>query len=332
MGDPPHMQSATSAPLQDTFQRDSWDRRPPVTNENAVQCGAELLEDATALYGFGSQGVPAVRAIAKCRADLIIDNVVGKNIPTLVVPDEAQSVDLIVGRTFTELPYVTYARLGGSLHFWHRDECPFSHLEPHVSCPKVRLNTDEETTPQANVVNWVSPQSNVADPVLFNNCGREIVVVMEGKELTVPVFTSREDAVLRKGHRLGHVTKMDISGCEKIGEINSREKCGAVESEQIMLAEAQRPNMREEMRVGPSVTEMQRRKLAHLLYENRDCFANNLSELGCTQIISMDVQENHGSTPVTVRPYRTNAAEREAMRDIAGEWEKAGIGAKMFSS
>ncbi|KAL1484987.1 hypothetical protein MTO96_032247 [Rhipicephalus appendiculatus] len=73
----------------------------------AVQCGTELLEDATALYGFGSQGVPAVRAIAKCRADLMIDGVVGENIPILVVPDEAQSVDLIVGRTYTELAYVT---------------------------------------------------------------------------------------------------------------------------------------------------------------------------------------------------------------------------------
>ncbi|KAH7976438.1 hypothetical protein HPB52_014250 [Rhipicephalus sanguineus] len=70
----------------------------------AMRCGAEMLEDATALYGFGSRGVPAVCAIAKCRADLMIDAVVGKGIPILVVPDEAQSVDLINGRTFTELP------------------------------------------------------------------------------------------------------------------------------------------------------------------------------------------------------------------------------------
>ncbi|KAH8032900.1 hypothetical protein HPB51_003476 [Rhipicephalus microplus] len=84
----------------------------------AVRCGAEMLEDATTLYAFGSQGFPAARAIGRCRADLLIDGVVGKNIPILVVPDEAQSVDLLVGRTFTELPYVTYASLGGSLQFW----------------------------------------------------------------------------------------------------------------------------------------------------------------------------------------------------------------------
>ncbi|KAL1446122.1 hypothetical protein MTO96_044674 [Rhipicephalus appendiculatus] len=423
-GDPPRLRSAPGAPLQDTFQYYSWDRRPPVTNKNgerksyncskfghisrdypeerrvekclkcgktvhtqkhcqessprnetnavsgeginpgallkqvkrngnktlvgmidtgssgcllrepaAVQCGTKLLEDATALYGFGSQGVPAVRAIAKRRADLVIDGVVGESIPILVVPDEAQSVDLIVGRTYTGLPYVTYAKLGGCLNFWHRDQCPFSHMEPHVSCPKVRLNTGEETTPQTNVVNWVSPHSNVADPVLFDNCGREIIVVMKGGKVTAPVFTSGQDeVVLRKGQRLGRAAEVDVPGCEEIEDDDCREECGVVKSEQIMLAEAQRPNMREEMRAGPSVTAVQRRELAHLLYEHRGCFANNLSELGCTQIISMDVQEIPGSAPVTVRPNRTNAAEREAMRNIAGEWEKAGIRSEMFSS
>ncbi|KAH7983641.1 hypothetical protein HPB52_013294 [Rhipicephalus sanguineus] len=70
----------------------------------AVQCGAEMLQEATTLYGFGSQGAPAVRAIGKCRANLVIDGVVGKNIPILVVPDAAQSVDLLVGHMFTKLP------------------------------------------------------------------------------------------------------------------------------------------------------------------------------------------------------------------------------------
>ncbi|XP_049267135.1 uncharacterized protein LOC125756413 [Rhipicephalus sanguineus] len=287
----------------------------------AVQCGAEMLEDATALYGFGSQGVPAVRAIGRCRADLEIDGVVGKKIPVLVVPDEAQSVDLLVGRTFTELPYVTYARLGSSLHFWHRDECPFSHLEPLVSCPKVRVKTAEETPLQANVVNWVrlSSPSSITGPVLFDNCGREIVIDMEGGEVIVPAFTSgEEDGVIRKGQRLAQATEVDTPGCERMEGNDCREECGAAELEQILVTEARRPIMREEIRVGPSVTEEKPRELA--------C----LSEIGCTSILIMDTQETPGSTPVDVRPYRTNAAKQEAMRDIVGEWEKAGIGTESF--
>lgn len=85
----------------------------------------ETLKDATALYGFGSHGIPTVRAIAKCRANLIIGGVVRKNI-LILVPDEAQLIDSIVGRTLAELP--------------------FSHLEPLVSCLKLHLNTAEETT------------------------------------------------------------------------------------------------------------------------------------------------------------------------------------------
>lgn len=292
-----------------------------------------MMEDATALYGFGSQGVPAVCVIAKCRADLMIDVVVGKGIPILVVPDEAQSVDLIIGRTFTELPYVAYTKLGDSLHFWHEDQRPFSHMEPLVSCPKLRSNAVQETTPQTNIVNWVtlSPQSNVADSVLFDNCGREIVIDMKGGEIIVPALTSgEEDGLLGKGQPLAQATEVDIPGWEKIKEGNCKEECGAVELEQIPLTETQRPIMCEEIRVGLSVKEVQRRKLARFSFEYQDCFATNFSEIGCTPILMMDTQEVPDGTPFAVQPYRTKSAKREAMRDTVGEWEKVGIGTESF--
>ncbi|XP_040074772.1 uncharacterized protein LOC120846931 [Ixodes scapularis] len=50
----------------------------------AARCGAELMRDATPLYGFGNQDVPAVRTIGKCKADLDIDGVTGKNITILL--------------------------------------------------------------------------------------------------------------------------------------------------------------------------------------------------------------------------------------------------------
>ncbi|CAN7939761.1 unnamed protein product, partial [Ixodes hexagonus] len=98
--------------------------RAPVT----ARCGAQLSRETTALYGFGNKSAPAARTIGTCRADLEIDGVIGRDIPILVFPDEAQSVDLLVGRTFTELLYITYARVGGCLRFWKSD-CPFTHLK-----------------------------------------------------------------------------------------------------------------------------------------------------------------------------------------------------------
>ncbi|KAK8775362.1 hypothetical protein V5799_031293 [Amblyomma americanum] len=59
----------------------------------AARCGARLTKDATALYGFGSQGTPSARAIGKCYTDLEIDGVKGENVPFLVVPDDTLTVD-----------------------------------------------------------------------------------------------------------------------------------------------------------------------------------------------------------------------------------------------
>ncbi|KAH8037574.1 hypothetical protein HPB51_014889 [Rhipicephalus microplus] len=164
-----------------------------------------MLEDATNSYVLGTQGVPTVRAIAKCRVGPMIDSVLGKDIAVLVVPDEAQLVDLIVGHTFPELPYVPHARLGGSLRFWHKNECLFSHLVPLVTCPKVRWHTAEKATPPANVVNWVrlSPQSNNNSTVMFDHFRHEIIDDMTGRDVTVSVLASGEqDLVLCKGERV----------------------------------------------------------------------------------------------------------------------------------
>lgn len=167
--------------------------------------------------------------------------------------------------------------------------------------------------------------------MLFDNCGREIVIDMKGGEIIVPALTSgEEDGLLGKGQRLAQATEVDIPGCEKIKEGNCKEECGAVESEQIPLTETQRPIMCEKIRVGLSVKEVQHCELARFLFEYRDCFATNLSEIGCTPILMMDTQEVPDGTPVAVRPYRTKSAKREAMRDTVGEWEKVGIGTESF--
>lgn len=47
----------------------------------------------------------------------------------------------------------TYARVKGCLKFCHKGECPFSHLEPFVNCPRVRTRAVGEITVQAGSVN-----------------------------------------------------------------------------------------------------------------------------------------------------------------------------------
>jgi len=54
----------------------------------------------------------------------------------------------------------------------------------------------------------------------------------------------------------------------------------------------------------------------NLINEYRDCFALNLKELSCTSLTTMELHEIEGSIPVVCRPYKTTAADREAIAEI----------------
>jgi len=69
----------------------------------------------------------------------------------------------------------------------------------------------------------------------------------------------------------------------------------------------------------------EQRKLMNLVNEYRDCFALNIEELGCTGLTAMELREIEGSTPVVCRPYKTTAADREAIAEIVQEWKKHGV-------
>uniref|UniRef100_A0A1S4L1K3 Polyprotein of retroviral origin, putative n=1 Tax=Ixodes scapularis TaxID=6945 RepID=A0A1S4L1K3_IXOSC len=68
-----------------------------------------------------------------------------------------------------------------------------------------------------------------------------------------------------------------------------------------------------------------------VLNNYRDCFALSLEELGCTHLTEMTVIEKPGSVPVHSKPYCTNLAERNAIREIATEWKNCGLVAETSS-
>lgn len=68
------------------------------------------------LRGFGSVG-NKVQSIGVVQGRLELDGVIADRIAFRIVPDDAQGFDVIVGRTFTELPHVVYVKLGDQLIF-----------------------------------------------------------------------------------------------------------------------------------------------------------------------------------------------------------------------
>ncbi|XP_035228229.1 uncharacterized protein LOC118200375 [Stegodyphus dumicola] len=81
----------------------------------------------------------------------------------------------------------------------------------------------------------------------------------------------------------------------------------------------------DDIKFDEATSDSERTDILKLVNEFRDCFALNLSELGCTNVIKMDIKEIDGSRPVSSRPYKTNAAERNAIKEIVKEWKDNGI-------
>lgn len=58
------------------------------------------------------------------------------------------------------------------------------------------------------------------------------------------------------------------------------------------------PISEEEVMIGSQVTLSQREELLSLLNEYRPCFAKDISELGCTSMLEMDIVTQSGAVPV----------------------------------
>ncbi|KAL1481956.1 hypothetical protein MTO96_034117 [Rhipicephalus appendiculatus] len=139
----------------------------------AARCGIEMVLEPTDLYGFGSENHPVTRSLGHCKAKVSIDGVVAENIPVLIVPDDAQRVDILVGRTFTELPSVTYAKVGSTFRFYHLNDCPFVHLVSPAQQPELHLKAPEECTLQKNAANYVTTSSDRSVTTFRGHCGRD---------------------------------------------------------------------------------------------------------------------------------------------------------------
>jgi len=72
-------------------------------------------------------------------------------------------------------------------------------------------------------------------------------------------------------------------------------------------------------------TRAEKDELLVSLNSYRDTFAKNLSELGCTEMAELRLDEEEGSKPVTCRPYKVSLAERKTMAEMIAKWKSCGI-------
>ncbi|UYV61524.1 hypothetical protein LAZ67_1005160 [Cordylochernes scorpioides] len=280
----------------------------------------------------GYQTAPAARTVGKTTVDLEIDGVVGKEIAVFIVNDDAQPYDLLIGRTWTVLPYVSFARIGKELHIGYSTEFPFANLQEEIKSHRVELRATETVQLGSDCINFASAITDeVRDGyVLFtgvDDCVNSLLEVVDGKT-TVPIISvGKGNLRVKKNQCIGRVELLspdDIVVNLDVSEDSFPTK-GEEKKEGQDQMKRKRPILLEDVNINHSLTPKERQEILDVVNEYRDCFALGMGELGCTDVTKMDIKEVDGSKPVCLRPYKTTVSEREAIREIVREWKDNGI-------
>ncbi|UYV67773.1 hypothetical protein LAZ67_5001955 [Cordylochernes scorpioides] len=299
----------------------------------ARRISVDIEPDSTSLYGIGNQTAPAARTVGKTTVDLEIDGIVGREITVFIVNDDAQPYDLLIGRTWTDLPYVSFARIGKNLHIGYSSEFPFANLQEEIKSRRIELRASETVQLESDSINFTSAITDeVKDGyVLFTGvddaCVDSLLEVVDGKT-TVPIISAGKGKLrVRKNQCVGRVELLNLD--DIVVNLDIAEDSFQTKNEEKREGQDQmkrkRPILPEDINVNHSLTSKERQEILDVVNEYRDCFALGMEELGCTDVTKMDIKEVDGSKPVCLRPYKTTASEREAIREIVREWKDNGI-------
>ncbi|UYV81430.1 hypothetical protein LAZ67_20001172 [Cordylochernes scorpioides] len=299
----------------------------------ARRISVDIEPDSTSLYGIGNQTAPAARTVGKTTVDLEIDGIVGREITVFIVNDDAQPYDLLIGRTWTDLPYVSFARIGKNLHIGYSSEFPFTNLQEEIKSRRIELRATETVQLESDSINFTSAITDeVKDGyVLFTGvddaCVDSLLEVVDGKT-TVPIISAGKGKLrVRKNQCVGRVELLNLD--DIVVNLDVAEDSFQTKNEEKREGQDQmkrkRPILPEDINVNHSLTSKERQEILDVVNEYRDCFALGMEELGCTDVTKMDIKEVDGSKPVCLRPYKTTASEREAIREIVREWKDNGI-------
>jgi len=89
----------------------------------ALRCDLRVKPSVRPLYGIGSTIVPSVCALGEVETNIILDGVDPGKVLLLVVPDDVQAPDMIVGRSWLDHPSVAYHKAQGQLFIYNAETC-----------------------------------------------------------------------------------------------------------------------------------------------------------------------------------------------------------------
>ncbi|KAF4525385.1 hypothetical protein B566_EDAN013236 [Ephemera danica] len=247
------------------------------------------------LVGFGSEGM-GTKPLGTCRANLTIDGV-AVEVQLFVTNDTSLSHDLLIGNSFLGHQEVAFLKLGDKFVVGRADQAPFVGIElPDTNNNKVMLKAKNKTVVKAYSVLRVQTMNGQCE---------------------VTVSNPRNIDILYKSGQC-------VARAQPIEQVYRMTDISTEETKPLLT--------RDDINVDVNTSNEVVEQLLNLFNNYRDSFADSLSEIGCTQLAEMKIEEISGSKPVRSKPYPTSASERQAIAEIVAEWKKLGIATETDSA
>lgn len=270
----------------------------------------ERVDNLPTIRGFGNSIVqPKFQTSVRVRVDEV-----ETELNVLAVDDSFLPAALLIGQNFTELPSVTVMKDNERLFFYH------SPSEKFRDETLVNLFVEGDTTIIKGGLLGVYCKESFSGDVYFGGSSRmrpnqeyhlhqgcfkvrDKRAVMFVTSLTTIPLIFKADTLIARVTPVQETKTMIINSnvCEQMVPIDLTD-----------------------IKVGPSVDKTILTRLHNLITQFRSCFAQNLSELGCSKVTEMNIELND-KAPVVYRPYRLSHPERQKVREIVDELIKNDI-------
>lgn len=240
-----------------------------------------VIDLSNMIEGFGGGEVLSEGVV---RESVTIDSCRVDNLQLRIVKDIAQRYDIIIGRDFTDRSELAFYRYGNCFEFVYSKDFPF------IQFPEANVESAQAVAPivlnsmclPPASTNFISVKCNDMDEVIpVTNLSKEPVNIKAGQVLETKI---KRDKIEELEPRVEPVTECD-------------------------LAE------------GMGLSDERLLELLELLNKYRMCIALKMSELGCTHLIEMDIEEKPGSVPPVSKPYMTTTEKREIIKNKVTEWK-----------
>jgi Retroviral aspartyl protease./Reverse transcriptase (RNA-dependent DNA polymerase). len=263
------------------------------------------------------------KALGETTVKLTVDLVTAE-VMVLIVNDSVQIVPIIIGQTFLNRAGVTMVMRDKQIRLF----------ENHLA-----VLPDMDELPPRKVAVWakeaaVIPPHSVAFIEICSPDRYEGDLFIEsstrhrpGKEHSLPsCVTTTRDGIVPIYNAAWDTLKLEKGQLLARGSPCVREQPSQGVSSLAISTCSLTPFQISDVieHVGSNLSEQQRTQLLSVLNEFRDCFAEQMNELGKTNVTEMRI-DLHDNVPVTFRPYRLAHAERMVVRGIVQDLLDNGI-------